>query len=167
MLRRVVSTALASRARPVLVVLGASEGEARSALDGLACEVVSHARWREGQSSSIEAGVRRLRSVAPDAAAVLVLLGDQPFVTAATLDALIRAHEAGAPIAASERDGMLRVPALFAARFFDELLSLCGDRGARDLLERHRADVAVIPLPDGEEIDLDTPEDLARVVPSS
>jgi molybdenum cofactor cytidylyltransferase len=163
MLRRAVSAALGSRARPVVVVLGAAEDEARRTLEGLDCEIVTNERWSEGQSTSVAAGVRFLRSAAPGAGAALFLLGDQPFVSAATLDALVGAYEAGATIAASEsEDGVLRVPALFAAVHFDELEALAGDAGARELLRRHE-EVARVPLPAREAADIDTPEDLARL----
>jgi molybdenum cofactor cytidylyltransferase len=104
-----------------------------------------------------------VRSAHPEADAVLLLVGDQPFVSAGTLDALVGAYESGASIAASEHAGCLRVPALFSARWFDELEALSGDAGARRLLELHRDEVAAVPLPDGEEPDVDTPEDLARL----
>jgi molybdenum cofactor cytidylyltransferase len=163
LLRRVVSTALASRARPLLVVVGAAEEAARAGIEGLSCTIVPNPRWRDGQSSSIAAGVRHLREHHPGAEAALVLLGDQPFVSAGTLDALLRAREGGASIAACESGGILRPPALFATRWFDELEALAGDSGARRILDLHRADVAAVPLPEGEDVDFDTPEDLARL----
>lgn len=162
MLRRVVTRALDSSARPVLVVLGSSEDDVRPALDGLDCEIVSNPRWRDGQGTSVAVGVRRLRSSWPSIDAALFLLGDQPLVSTATIEAFLRARGEGARLAASERDGRLEAPALFSSDFFDELEGLSGDAGARAILRSHRAEAVAISLPAGEGTDIDTPEDYAR-----
>jgi molybdenum cofactor cytidylyltransferase len=163
MLRRVVSRAVVSGARPVVVVLGARESEIRPALADLPCEIVSNARWAEGQSTSLAAGLRYLAAADPRVDGVIVLLGDQPFVTSATLAALAEARRSGARIAAAETSGRLGPPALFGAEWFEELASLTGDAGARSVLERHRADATAIPLPADQAEDVDSPEDLERL----
>ena len=58
---------------------------------------------------------------------------------------------------ASEYAGRRGVPAYFPASAFKELMGLRGDVGARELLRGARA----VELPGGE-LDVDTPEDLAR-----
>jgi len=163
MLRRIVARAIAAGACPVVVVLGAGEHEIRPALAGLPCEIASNARWAEGQSTSLAAGLRFLAQYDSSVDAVLVLLGDQPFVTSATLGALAEARRSGARIAAAETAGRLGPPALFGAEWFEELASLTGDVGARSLLERHRAHAIAIPLPAEEAEDVDSPEDVERL----
>ncbi len=167
LLRWVVEQALASAASPVCVVLGAHAGAIEPTLDGLAVERIHNAEWREGQGASVRAAMRRLgdRERAPDRkpSAVLFLLADQPLVTPAAIDRLIAAHrETGARLVASDRDGLLGVPALFAAAFFAELAQLHGDAGARHLLRAHAAEAVGIALP-GTEVDVDTAADYARL----
>lgn len=107
----------------------------------------------EGIASSIRAGV----ALAPEDARILILLCDQPRITAEHLTALI---DTNAPIAATGYRRIAGVPAIFAPHFREELLALEGDRGARVIIERHRDQTTVIRFEDAA-IDIDTPEDLA------
>ena len=161
LVRRAALAALESGARRVLVVTGADAERVEGALAGLALECVRCASWEAGLAASLRAGVSA--ALARDArASVLVLLADQPALSAALLDALIAKHAAGAAIVASEYGGEPGVPALFAPHFARELLALDGDRGAKALLLRERERAALVPFADGA-LDVDTPEDWARV----
>ena len=161
LVRRATLAALQSRAQRVLVVTGAHGERVEAALAGLAVEYVRCAGWEDGLAASLRAGVTA--ALARDAdASVLVLLADQPAVDAALLDALIARADTGAEIAACEYGGEPGVPALFAPRFARELLALTGDRGAKALLLRERAHVALLPFASGA-LDVDTPEDWQRV----
>jgi len=93
----------------------------------------------EGMASSIRAGVR----LAGDASRFLILLCDQPRVTADHLRALL---DVAAPIVATGYAGIAGVPAVFDARFAAELLALRGDVGARSIIERYGA--VVVPFED-------------------
>jgi molybdenum cofactor cytidylyltransferase len=138
---------------------------AREALHGLAGNVVvivppslgveglvnHHAD--EGIASSIRLGVRACEGD------VLLVLCDQPRITAAHLRALVDAH---ASIAATAYDGILGVPAYFAAAFRDELLALRGDAGARRVIEAHRDLVVAVPFAEAA-FDVDTEADAARL----
>jgi molybdenum cofactor cytidylyltransferase len=164
LLRWVVEQAVASAADRVLVVLGANTEVITPTLEGLPVETIVNPDWEEGQGASVRAVVRFLRERAPEAGAVLFLLGDQPFVTTAAIDLLIATHRrTGSPLVASEQDGRLGVPALFAAEFFEELTQLRGDAGARRILHAHRETAVGIPLP-GAELDVDTPADYERLI---
>ena len=88
----------------------------------------------EGMASSIRAGV----TLAESDARLLIMLCDQPLITAEHLRALIAID---APIVATGYAGIAGVPAIFAPRFRTELLALRGDRGARAIIERHGARV--------------------------
>ena len=108
----------------------------------------------EGMASSIRTGVRE----AGADARLLITLCDQPLVTADHLRALVAVD---APIVASGYSGTAGVPAVFAPRFGPDLLALRGDRGARSIIETHRAEAVVIPFEDAA-IDIDTAEDLRK-----
>jgi molybdenum cofactor cytidylyltransferase len=93
----------------------------------------------EGMASSIRVGVARAGS----GSRILIMLCDQPRVTADHLRALIAVE---APIVATGYAGIAGVPAVFAPQFVPELLALRGDVGARSVIERHGAHV--IPFED-------------------
>lgn len=165
LLRWVAEQAVAAAVSRVFVILGAHAAVVEPALDGLPVETVWNPDWEEGQGASVRTGVRYLLDRAPETGAVLFLLGDQPFVTSASIDRLILTHRrTGAPLVASEQgDGRLGVPALFAAAFFGELARLEGDVGARHLLRVHEEEAVGLSLP-GADLDVDTPADYERLV---
>jgi molybdenum cofactor cytidylyltransferase len=117
--------------------------------------IVYNANWEQGIGSSIGAGVRALP---PGARAALILLCDQPGVSAADLRRLLNVsrRRPGRPVAA-HYDGHAGVPAIFPRRFFRELRNLSGDEGARRLL-RGLPGVQLVPMPSAR-FDVDTPDD--------
>ena len=156
-LTRVVGTATAGgRFHPVVVVVGGEVGD----LEAEEVLVVRNPRPEEGMASSLRRGVAGL----DQARDLAVLLADQPLVSPATLARLLEAR-AAAPRAAAVAlaGGAGPAPPLILHRsLLPQLLELTGDRGARDLLRRFRADVVSL-APVGEEgLDVDTAEDLAR-----
>ena len=163
MLARVVDQALASRARPVLVVLGHRATEVRAALAGRPVRFVTAPDYQAGLSASLRAGLTALPA---EVAAALVCLGDMPLVTGEMLDRLIAAWnpEAGRVIVQAAHRGQMGNPVLWDRRFFAEMCSLTGDSGARSMLRRH-ADVVTAQEVGGDAVlrDFDTPESLRRV----
>jgi molybdenum cofactor cytidylyltransferase len=161
MVARVVDAALASRARPVLVVVG-NEGEAvRRAMAGRDVRVVEAADFAAGLSASLRAGIA---AVPADAAGAVVCLGDMPLVGPEVLDALIAAHDAGEGrgIVVPTWRGKPGNPVLWDRRFFPELMALAGDMGGRGLLERHAEQVAPVEVGSDSVLrDFDTVESLA------
>ena len=160
LLRHAAEAAQGSSADDTLVVLGSDADRLTRELDGLEVTLVRNSGWQEGIASSIRAGVR----VLPEAAeAALLMLCDQPRVSTGLLDTIMSRHRAvPASIVASWYADTIGVPALFPKTYFQELLSLKGDRGAKQIIERHRSNTVTIPFPDGT-IDIDTQDDLERV----
>ena len=115
--------------------------------------------YQTGMASSIACGVG---SLAHAADAVLLLMADQPLITAQHLDALIL-HWTVTPgdIVVSEYAGVQGPPAIFPARCFESLCELEGDQGARSILSDSRFSVSGIAF-EAAAIDIDTPEDLAK-----
>jgi molybdenum cofactor cytidylyltransferase len=153
LLERAVRVAREAGCGPVLVVLGAEYARVlANSLLGDAITVVNDA-WEEGMASSIRLGVRTLGSVARDAEGVVLMTCDQPAVTAEHLERLMMRRE----VKASRYAGRNGVPAFFPKQYFDKLMALKGDAGARELLaEAHYEELV------GGELDVDTLEDLAR-----
>ncbi len=134
-------------------------GAARLADELRACgaEVVECQEAAVGMGHSLACGVR----ASTGAAGWVVALADMPFVRPETVVAVARALVSGAAIARPTYRGQPGHPVGFAARFGPELAALRGDRGARLLVEAHRADVTAIASADpGCARDLDRPDDL-------
>lgn len=161
MLRRVVRDVLATGA-PLVVVTGAHAFEVEGALAGLPLLIERHAGWADGMGSSLAAGVRRACVGFPEATGVLLCLADQPLPDVTLLERMLARHRiAPDAILATEYAGALGPPVLFPHDCFALLGTWSGPRGARTLLEREAARVERFAAPDL--IDVDTPEDLARV----
>lgn len=145
---------------PTVVVLGAGAEALEAELQGLPVKSVYNENWQEGLAASIRAGLEALQET--DYACVLLLLTDQPHVSAALLRQLVAARQAeGRGIAACQYAGQVGVPALFSRKYSSELLQLRGDTGAKRLIRQYAHDCAWVPFPAGA-TDLDTPEDVAR-----
>ena len=156
---RMARMALACDLGPVVIVLGAAEEACRTALSGIPVNLITNPGWAEGMGGSLACGMRRIMN--PDLTAVLVLLVDQPLISAADLLLLHAHHQTGSKlITASRTDGTLGPPAIFSAELFPCLTSLAGPRGAKAMLQ----DPALVDgcaLPQAR-FDLDTPEDVQR-----
>jgi xanthine dehydrogenase accessory factor len=161
LLAHVLDAVRASRADDLVVVLGPEADRVREAasLDGVTVAV--NPAYRDGMSTSIRAGLRAAR---PDARAFLIVLGDQPFVSAATIDELIAAHaRSHAKILIPTFQGVRGNPVLVDRALSPHMESIVGDQGCRAIFGEHAADILEVPVEDpGILIDLDTPEELAR-----
>lgn len=160
--RRTVRAALASRARPVIVVTGHEAERVREALAGLDVQVIHNPGYADGMSTSLRAGVAAAGAV--DAA--LICLGDMPRLEARHLDAMIDAYRAGEPdeILVPIHDRKRGNPVLWPRGYFAEIAALTGDVGARALIERHADRVRLIASDDAAILlDVDTPDALAEL----
>ncbi len=161
MIVSVVDALLASRARPVIVVLGHEAGRVRTALEDHPVAFVDNPDFARGLSTSLRSGIEALPV---DADAVVVCLGDMPRISPAHIDSLIDAFAPadGRAICVPTVAGKRGNPVLWGRRFFDEMRTVEGDIGAREIIRRH-ADVVHAVAVDDEAIliDIDNPEDLA------
>ena len=163
MVRRAVMTALASRARPVVVVTGHMREAVTAALAGLDVTLKHNIHYAEGLSTSLAAGITALP---PNLDAALIALGDMPGVAPVHLDKLIAAFapSEGRAICIAMHQGKRGNPVLFAAEFFAELTRITGDTGARYLIGKHQEQIAEVEMDSAAVlIDIDTPEALAAL----
>ena len=117
-------------------------------------------RYQEGMGSSVALAARALSSVA---SALLIVLADQPLVTAENLTTLVDAWSGDDDeIVASSFDGAIGPPLLLPKTTFAALKELEGDEGARSLLRDKRFRLTVIESATAA-VDVDTPEDLERL----
>jgi molybdenum cofactor cytidylyltransferase len=141
---------------PRVVVLGHAADAIRSQVDLHGARPVVCPDWAEGQAASLRCGLAALA----DVDAVLVVLGDQPGVTAAAVEAVIAAAEDEDAVRATY-DGTSSHPVLLRRPLLDRAGELRGDTGFRDLLQHARVrEVEIGHLADAT--DIDTREELAR-----
>jgi CTP:molybdopterin cytidylyltransferase MocA len=147
-------TAMASIS-PRVVVLGHAADEILESVDLHGAEPVICADWADGQSASLRCGLAAL----PGVDAVLVVLGDQPGITPAAIDA-VAAADGGEDAVRATYDGAPSHPVLLRSSLLARTGELRGDTGFRDLLSGARVrDVEVGHLADAR--DVDTREELA------
>jgi molybdenum cofactor cytidylyltransferase len=162
LVRIVTEQALASKANGVIVVTGHQAGLVEKALAGLKVTFVHNPDFAEGLASSVKSGVSAVRD---DADGAVICLGDMPLISADLIDRLIEAFapDRGSLIAVPVSDNRRGNPVLWSRRFFNELMTLDGDIGARHLIAKHSEAVAEVPVEGrGAFLDIDTPQALAE-----
>jgi molybdenum cofactor cytidylyltransferase len=162
----VLTAALDSNLDHVLLVLGFEHERIRRSLASATihpkCEILVNPDYRDGQSTSLKAGILRIRNEFP---AVMFLLGDQPLVDAALINLLLERYKGSEkPICAPTHRGTRGNPTLFAGPFYSAILNLAGDTGARDLIADHPDQVLAVEIPDARVfLDIDHQEDVAKI----
>lgn len=142
LLQHVIDNALQSKVGEVIVVLGAEAPKLRREIKPTQVQIIENASYQEGLSTSLKAG---LQAVNPRAQAVLVLLGDQPLVSHDIIDALIDKYEkSGSLIVAPVYRGRRGNPVLFARSLIPELSRVTGDKGGREIIEKHPDRLATV-----------------------
>jgi len=160
LVRIVTEQSLASKASSVVVVTGHQAEQVEKALAGLKVTFVRNPDFAEGLASSVKAGIG---AVPPNADAAVICLGDMPLISADLIDRLIEAFapDRGNLIAVPVSDGRRGNPVLWSRRFFNELMTLDGDIGARHLIAKHGEAVAEVAVEGhGAFLDIDTPQAL-------
>ena len=155
LLDHVLDTARSCRFDQLLCVIG---GEAEAVRDGVdldGVEVVENRQFGEGCSSSIAAALGALDACCD---VLVLMLGDQPGVTAEHVAALL-AGRGDAPIAACGYADGRGHPLAFSRRLFPELQALHGDKAVWKLLDRHADEAADVPIDGTIPPDIDTWED--------
>ncbi|WP_220494910.1 nucleotidyltransferase family protein [Lacibacter sediminis] len=159
LLQHSIDAAQSSDASSVLVVLGANADLIKSEIGHTAANVVVNPEWKEGMASTIRCGLQTLVEMHPETEALIFMVADQPFVTAALLNNLMELNRnEQRSIVASKYGSTFGTPVLFTKRFFPELMELTGDVGAKSLVRKYMDEATFVSFPKGE-IDIDTVED--------
>jgi len=160
LVRRAVDLANAVCGNRVVLVLGHEWRAVRDACSPLDGFIVRNEGFSDGIGSSIAAGIRPIRHTAR---AAIVLLADQPLISAAHLGALIRAWSGDtSEIVATSFADSSGPPTLFPAGCFDELTRLSGDSGGKRLFQDGRFKLKTVRF-ELAAADIDTPEDFRRI----
>jgi molybdenum cofactor cytidylyltransferase len=163
LVRIAAEQALASRAKPVIVVTGHERERVEAALAGLPVRFTHNPDYADGLGTSLKVGVA---AVPAEADGAIVCLGDMPQVDSTLIDKLIAAFDPdnGALVVVPSINGRRGNPVVWARRFFNDLMSIRGDFGARYLIGTYTEAVVEVPVAgDAALTDVDTPESLSAV----
>lgn len=162
LVRHAAEAALASSARPIVVVTGHARSAVERALAGLGLAFAHNPDYAQGLASSLKAGIAALPVDVPGA---LVLLGDMPAVAPALIDSLIEAFadRPDALAVAPRLQGRRGNPVLLSQALFPAIADLEGDEGARRLLAQSAPEriIALDVSGSAAALDVDTPQSLA------
>jgi molybdenum cofactor cytidylyltransferase len=144
----------------LVVPIGGAADEVRERVDFTDAQVVVNTAYGSGCSSSIAAA---LDAVDPRCEVLVLMLGDQPGVTPATVAALLDGRD-DAPLAVCRYDDGRGHPLAFDRSVFGQLADLHGDKGVWRLLDERADDVVEVTVPGPIPLDVDTPEDYEAVL---
>lgn len=159
----VVDACLSSRLDKIVVVLGADAAHIASGLSARYSDTqittIINPQYREGMSLSLRAG---LANVMKDFPSVMFLLGDQPLVSSTLIDRLMESfRESNKDICVPVHQGARGNPTLFSNKFYEQLLKVSGDIGAREIIRAHPEAVLLVEVEDPLPFfDMDTEKDL-------
>jgi molybdenum cofactor cytidylyltransferase len=156
LLGHVVETARGCAFDQLVVAVGGAADEVREAVDLRGAEVVVNDAYGDGCSSSIAAALDVVRGDV-----LVLMLGDQPGVTAETVRALL-AGRGDAALAVCRYDDGRGHPIAFGRAAFEDLANLHGDKGVWKMLDR--GPVTEVPVPGPVPLDVDTEADYAAVL---
>ena len=160
LLEHTLDTARACNFNQLVVPIGGAADEVRERVDFTGVEVVVNYAYGSGCSSSIAAA---LSAVDPRCEVLVLMLGDQPGVTPATVQTLLDGR-GDAPLAVCRYADGRGHPLAFDRSVFAQLADLHGDKGVWRLLDERAGDVVEVPIAGPVPLDVDTPEDYEAVL---
>ncbi len=159
LLQHVIDEAVDSGAEPVIVITGSNADEISKDIEHGNIEIIYNEKWKQGMASGIVAGIKKAITLNNDIAKIIIAVCDQPFVSSSIFKQLYEQQEKTVKhIVASSYADTIGTPALFTQKYFDALMSLQGEEGAKKILKANAEDVATIDFPQGA-IDIDTQKD--------
>jgi molybdenum cofactor cytidylyltransferase len=165
-LTRIVRTFLDAGVDDVVIVVGHERDEiVRSfAASGLPARFAVNADYDRGQLSSLLAGLAVVDR--PGVSAVLMTLVDVPFVSAATVRAVVDHYRRTRAAIVRPTSGVRHGhPLLIDRALFGELRAAEHDSGAKPIVRAHASAAGDLPIADeGAYLDIDTVEEYARAI---
>lgn len=164
LIEHVVQQAKRSRLAQVVVVLGHDAEEVTRVLKGYSgIKFVLNPRYREGMLSSVRFG---LGAVPLATKGFMVILGDQPAISNALIDEMIRFfHREDKGIVVPVYEGRRGHPILVSTAYRKEVMTHYDDAGLRGIMAAHPDDVGEMPVTDsGVLTDVDTLADYKKAL---
>ncbi len=157
-----IKQAQKSLVKNVFCVLGAHKEIIEKQLATNTVDLIYNPNYKKGLSTSIVSGIKVIQEKGFDKA--LIMLADQPSITPTYLNELIlNAKNNPTQIIASRYQNTIGVPAVFPKKYFNDLLNLKGDKGAKNFLLQHNNNVIKVNSSQNL-LDIDTPKDYQHLL---
>jgi molybdenum cofactor cytidylyltransferase len=143
-----------------VAVVRENNSELQSTLSALGYHVVPSNKENAVMADNLKLGVLAAQSKFPQATGLVIALADMPFIHPQTISKIADQLTTAALVQPvfNSKPGH---PVGFSHRFTDELLTIEGDQGAREILRAHNNEVVLMPCDDeGILRDIDTLADL-------
>jgi len=148
----------------VILITGSNNNLIEKELNSSEITIIFNSEWETGMSSSIIKGIHKILLLNSDCESCILAVCDQPFVTNSVFENLIKEFQKTKKgIAASAYSETLGTPVLFHKKYFEELLELKGQEGAKKLIKKYADDVVSVVFEKGN-IDIDTEEDYKKLI---
>lgn len=163
-IEKTIVTLMGSPLSNITIILGNDSNEVKKVLEHYPVSFIYNPDYRQGMSTSIICGIKWAAEQS-DIDAVLVILGDMPFVKTDTIGFLIDEYKKkSSAIIVPCYKGRNGHPVLFSREMFRYILAIKGDNGAREVINTFKNQVLFIDVDDpGIIIDLDTKQDIVNV----
>ena len=160
LLEQVIIESINSKANAVSVILPSETSQLWNISGNYPVHRLSVHTTQIGMGYSISCGIISIKPRNPDG--VIIVLADMPEIKTMHLDKIIQVftkNQEKGIVRPTSFDGKPGNPVLFSRKFFDHLINLQGDKGAKKIISQNQKDVQYIELPgDVSSIDLDTHE---------
>lgn len=160
LLDRTIDTALeVFNQNQIILVLGADHKEIASKIENKNVQISINDDWRSGMASSIKVGLEALIKQFPNIEHCFISVCDQPYLTSDIFTEMFQLKEnSNKEIIAARYSDTVGVPALFSKKYFEVLMELSGEQGAKKIIQRSMEDVETFEFEIGA-IDIDTKVD--------
>ena len=146
----------------IMVVLGSNHQKIFDTVSNLPAHFIVNEQWEKGMGNSFSFGLRKSMIKWPDMSQVLVSVCDQPFVPVSHFEAIKnKISRDTSLIVASGYGGTFGPPLACGKKYFDEIIQLEGEKGAKSIFRKYQEQIEIIPCAECAR-DIDTPED-ARI----
>ncbi|PWG06192.1 nucleotidyltransferase family protein [Polaribacter aquimarinus] len=145
-------------------VLGANREKIENQINFKNTQIIINKNFEEGLSSSISKGLDFIKKAQPNLKSVLILLADQPGIQLSYLNDMINLFKVNpSKIIASKYKETYGVPALIPSIYFDDLLKIKGNKGAKTFLNKN-LDAVLSPKTTTNLTDIDTLKQLKQFI---
>jgi molybdenum cofactor cytidylyltransferase len=161
-LQHIIAEAKNANLEPVICVTGYQSHLIMKSITGMGVSIVYNEDWRGGMGTGIAAGIKQI--MLSDVDSVILAVSDQPFVSADLFESMQQLKDqSGKGIVASSYAGTLGTPVLFGKNYFDQLKTLSGNEGAKNIVKFSMPDVCSVEFEKGS-VDIDTKEDYENLI---
>jgi molybdenum cofactor cytidylyltransferase len=145
-LENAIQVASQLKVEQTVVVLGAHYETIISNINKGNHSVVKNKYWDQGLGNSIAFGVRYIQESFTEIENILIMLADQPLIDFNFLNRMVEQHiiNENQIVCTAYKNKKLGVPAIFNKLFFEELMQLNSDKGARNILKKYSEELIYI-----------------------